>query len=112
MNDPRKEVNPHTEVLEEEQQATLLIPRYHVILLNDEAHTYDYVIEMLTVIFGHSNEIAYAMACEVDAKGRVIVDTTHKEKAGLRRDQIMSYGADWRIPHCKGSMSAIIQPAE
>lgn len=112
MNDPRKEINPHTEVLEDEQQVTLLIPRYHVILLNDEAHTYDYVIEMLTVIFGHSNETAYAMACEVDAKGKVIVDTTHKEKAGLRRDQIMSYGTDWRIPHCKGSMSAIIQPAE
>lgn len=112
MNNPHKENNPLTEVLEEEQQITLLIPRYHVILLNDDDHTYDYVIEMLTVIFGHSNETAYTMACEVDAKGRVIVDTTHKEKAGLRRDQIMSYGADWRIPHCKGSMSAIVQSAD
>ena len=34
-----------------------------------------------------------------------------KERAELKRDQIHAYGADWRIPHCRGSMSAILQPA-
>ncbi len=90
----------------------LHLPRYHVILLDDDDHTYDYVIEMLMQIFHHRRETAFAMACEVDAAGRVIVDTTTKERAELKRDQIHAYGPDWRIPRCKGSMSATIEPAE
>jgi ATP-dependent Clp protease adaptor protein ClpS len=89
-----------------------LIPRYHVILLDDDHHTYDYVIEMLMDIFGHSMETAYKMACEVDSAKRVIVETTHKERAEHKKDQIESYGADWRMPECKGSMSATIEPSE
>jgi ATP-dependent Clp protease adaptor protein ClpS len=100
------------ETTEELDEVTTLVPRYHVVLLDDNYHTYDYVIEMLMDIFGHNMSTAYDMACEVDVKKRVIVDTTHKEKAELRRDQIHAYGADWRIPHCKGSMSAIVEPAE
>ncbi|MCG3155999.1 MAG: ATP-dependent Clp protease adapter protein ClpS [bacterium] len=89
-----------------------LIPRYHVILLDDDEHTYDYVIEMLMQLFRHNREQAFLLACEVDAAGRVIVDTTTLERAELKRDQIHAYGADWRIPHCKGSMSACIEPSE
>ncbi len=89
-----------------------LIPRYHVILLDDDEHTYDYVIEMLMQLFRYSREQAFLLACEVDAAGRVIVDTTTLERAELKRDQIHAYGADWRIPHCKGSMSACIEPSE
>lgn len=90
----------------------LKIPQYHVVLLDDDDHTYDYVIEMLMKLFGHSQATAFQMACEVDSTGRVIVDTTTKERAELKRDQIHAYGPDWRIPHCKGSMSAVIEPTE
>jgi ATP-dependent Clp protease adaptor protein ClpS len=95
-----------------EQKKPIILPRYHVVLLDDDDHTYDYVIEMLMHVFGHSRARAFQMACEVDAAGRVIVDTTTKERAELKRDQIHAYGADWRIPRCKGSMSALIEPAE
>lgn len=88
------------------------IPPYHVVLLDDDDHTYQYVIEMLGKVFGHSTATAFRMACEVDLKGRVIVDTTTRERAELKRDQVHSYGPDWRIPHCKGSMSACVEPAE
>ena len=81
-------------------------------ILDDDAHTYDYVIEMLMDVFNHSAETAYKMACEVDAAGRVIVNTTHKDRAELKRDQIHSYGADWRMKISQGSMSATIEPAE
>jgi ATP-dependent Clp protease adaptor protein ClpS len=93
-------------------EATALIPMYHVILLDDDDHSYEYVIEMLMVIFGHTEAKAYGMACEVDKAKRVVVETTYKERAEMRRDQIHAYGADWRIPHCKGSMSAVIEPVE
>ena len=103
-------VEPDEVVVEEE--VSILIPRYHVILLDDNDHSYEYVIEMLMKIFGHSRETAYGMACEVDRAGRVIVDTTTKERAELKRDQIHAYGADWRIAHSRGSMSATIEPVE
>lgn len=87
-----------------------ILPPYNVILLDDDAHSYEYVIEMLQAIFGHSKEKAFQMAEEVDGTGRVIVLTTAKEVAELKRDQIHAYGPDWRILNCKGSMSAEIEP--
>jgi ATP-dependent Clp protease adaptor protein ClpS len=84
---------------------------YNVILLDDDDHTYEYVIEMLKSVFGHSDERSYQMAKEVDETGRVIVLTTHRERAELKRDQIMGYGADPRIEACRGSMRATIEPA-
>jgi ATP-dependent Clp protease adaptor protein ClpS len=86
-------------------------PLWHVILLDDDDHTYEYVIEMLCKLFGHSQEIAYRMACEVDATGRVIVDTTMLERAEFKQQQIHGYGADWRIERCKGAMRAVLEPA-
>src|SRR5882724_12004653 len=89
-----------------------LQPPYHVVLLNDDDHTYEYVIEMLGKLFGHGREKAFLMAQEVDTTGRVIVWTGSLEQAEVKRDRIHGYGADWRIPRCKGSMSALVEPAE
>ena len=89
-----------------------LLPPYHVVLLNDDDHTYQYVIEMLGRIFGYSVEKAFQMAREVDTTGRVIVWTGPLEQAEFKRDQIHAYGKDWRIARCAGSMSAIVEAAE
>lgn len=88
------------------------LPPFHVVLLDDDDHTYQYVVEMLGELFAHSRERAFAMAREVDGTGRVIVLTTHKEKAELKRDQILAYGKDITMARSKGSMSAFIEPAE
>ncbi len=94
------------------KRSPLKIPKYHVVLLDDNDHTYDYVIEMLMQLFGHSSSTAFFMAWTVDHYGRVIVDTTTKERAELKRDQILNYGADWRLSRSKGSMRAVIEPVE
>jgi len=88
------------------------LPPYNVVLLDDDDHTYSYVIEMLGRLFGYSEQKAYQMAKEVDTTGRVIVLTTTKEHAELKRDQILAYGPDWRMERSRGSMTAIIEPAE
>ncbi len=88
-----------------------ILPPYHVILLDDDDHTYEYVIEMLMRLFGHSLETAFQMACEVDTTGRVIVDTTSKERAELKQEQIHAYGPDKLLERSRGSMSAQIEPA-
>ena len=91
---------------------TSKLPPYNVVLLDDDDHTYEYVIEMLGDVFGHDVDKALRMAEEVDGKGRVIVFTTHKEHAELKRDQILGYGADPRDQNCQGSMTAVVEPAE
>ena len=91
---------------------TKQLPPYNVVLLDDDDHTYDYVIEMLGNVFAHPVERAMQMAKEVDASGRVIVLTTHKERAELKRDQILAYGPDQRIASSTRSMQALIEPAE
>jgi ATP-dependent Clp protease adaptor protein ClpS len=96
----------------EEKEKVKKQPPYHVVLLNDDDHSFEYVIGMLQRLFGHPPEKGYQMAWEVHTKGRVIVDTTSKERAELKRDQIHAFGPDKGIPRCKGSMSATIEPAE
>jgi ATP-dependent Clp protease adaptor protein ClpS len=86
-------------------------PLFNVVLLDDDEHTYDYVVEMLCKLFLMSEPEAYQKAVEVDTAGRVIVITCELPQAEFGRDQIHGYGADWRMPKCKGSMSAIIEPA-
>ena len=86
-------------------------PPYHVLLLDDDEHTYEYVIGMLRKLFGFSPERSYQLAEQVDLGGRVVLDTTTLERAEFKRDQIHAFGRDWRIERCVGSMSAAIEPA-
>jgi ATP-dependent Clp protease adaptor protein ClpS len=85
-------------------------PRHHVILWNDDDHSYQYVVSMLKQLFGHPLERGYTLAKEVDEKGRAVVLTTTKEHAELKRDQIHAFGADRLVARSKGSMSASIEP--
>jgi len=86
--------------------------RWNVVLLDDDHHTYEYVIRMMQELFGHSKERAFEIAKKVDTDGRAICLTTHKEHAELKRDQILAYGRDPLMAESKGSMTAIIEPAE
>ena len=85
-------------------------PRYHVVLWNDDDHTYQYVVTMLQSLFGHPPEKGFLLAKEVDSQGRVIVLTTTREHAELKRDQIHAFGADRLLARSKGAMSATIEP--
>jgi ATP-dependent Clp protease adaptor protein ClpS len=87
------------------------LPPYNVVLLNDDDHTYDYVVEMLSSLFGYNPTRGFLMAEQLNPQGRVIVFTTHREHAELKRDQIHAFGRDRRLDRCKGSMSAVIEPA-
>lgn len=44
-------------------------PRYHVILWNDDDHSFEYVIRMMKELFGHANE-----------KGMQIAKSTRRAK--------------------------------
>ena len=104
---PRPAIAPGTETAERERAT----PLYRVVLLDDNDHTYDYVIEMLQTIFVFSVDKAYQHAEEVDRCGRTVLITCELPQAEFARDQIHAFGPDWRLPRSKGSMSAIVEPA-
>lgn len=101
INKPRSEYSGQSEKT----------PLYRVVLLDDDDHTYDYVIEMLQKIFIFSAEQALRHAQEVDAMGRTVLMTCELPEAEFARDQVQSYGRDWRLPRSQGSMSAVVEPA-
>ncbi len=105
-------VKPRSSTRTAPQSKPKTLPPYNVILLDDDDHSYSYVIEMLGRLFGYSAQRAFKMADEVDRTGRVIVYTTHLEAAELKRDQIRGFGADRMIAGSAGAMSAIVEPAQ
>ncbi len=85
-------------------------PRYHVILWDDNDHTYDYVIRMMQQLFAHPIERGMQIASQVDSSGRAICLTTTREHAELKRQQIHAFGRDDLIQCCQGAMWASIEP--
>src|SRR5215469_3800315 len=98
---------PGTENIGESEKT----PLYRVVLLDDDDHTYDYVIEMLQKIFIFTAEQALRHAQEVDSMGRTVLITCELPEAEFARDQVHGYGRDWRLPRSQGSMSAVVEPA-
>ena len=96
----------------ETTQRDELTPVYNVVLLDDDDHTYDYVIEMLQALFVFSHEQAYRHAVEVDTHGRTILLTCPLPEAEFARDQVHAFGPDRRMARSKGSMSAIVEPVK
>ena len=84
---------------------------YHIIILNDEEHTIEYVVEMLQAIVRLSPSAALACTLEADSTGSCIVYTCGLEEAENKRDLIHAYGPDWRLPHSRGSVAALVEPA-
>lgn len=82
---------------------------YNVVLIDDDQHTYQYVITMLCTLFEAGIEMAYLMARAVDTDGRVIVYTAGRETARRKRDAIKGFGPDPLLPHSTGSMHAVIE---
>jgi ATP-dependent Clp protease adaptor protein ClpS len=84
---------------------------YHVIILNDDDHTIDYVVEMLQAVLGLSLHDALARTLEADSNGSSIVRTCALSEAERKRDLIHAYGPDWRLPRSRGSIAAVVEPA-
>lgn len=96
---------------EQTERKTKRQPPYNVILMNDNDHTVDYVVTLCQKIFGHPVEKGLKIAKEVHEKGRCILWTGTFELAELKQEQIHAIGPDPQIPRCKGSMSAVLEPA-
>ena len=95
----------------EVDQDSRLEKLYHVIILNDEEHSYEYVIEMLQFVFRISRDTAIRHTIEADTTGSSIVLTCGLAEAERKRDGVHAYGPDWRMPESRGSVAALVEPA-
>jgi ATP-dependent Clp protease adaptor protein ClpS len=100
-----------TETITQTESNTKTIPPWNVVLLNDDDHSYEYVIVMLGAVFGFPAQKAYEKAQEVDKAGRTILITTSREHAELKQEQVHAFGPDPLVKRCKGSMTCEIEPA-
>ena len=96
---------------EDTSRKTRKLPPWNVIILNDEEHSFPYVIELLVKLFAHPIPKAKQLTWEIHTTGRAIVYTTHMEKAELKRDQVLAYGADPMMATSKGPLRCYIEPA-
>lgn len=95
-------MNENTAVAEPEQeeqqkpgkQKPKKLPPYAVVVLNDDEHTFAYVIETFMKVLGYDQSRSFQLANEIHVHGRAIVWTGPKEVAELKRDQIRSAGPD------------------
>lgn len=102
---------PKTKTKPKNKNEVKLLPPYNVILMNDDDHSVDYVVNLCKKLFGHPQEKGLKIAEEVHFKGRCILWTGTKEVAEFKQEQIHSLGPDKSVPNCKGSMTAVIEPA-
>lgn len=70
-------------------------PPYAVVLFNDDEHTFQYVIETLSKVFGYPLEKCFTLTEQVHQQGRGIVWSGTLELAELKRNQIRSAGPDF-----------------
>ena len=96
---------------EKERAKTRRVPPYNVILLNDDHHTMDFVIEVLCKALGYTTERAYQLMMQAHNSGRAIVWTAPKEIAELKAEQIQTFHQKLADGRELGPLGCEIEPA-
>jgi ATP-dependent Clp protease adaptor protein ClpS len=98
------------------EEETKTLPMWHVIILNDEEHTYQYVISLIQEVFKLDKEKAFQLTFKIDKEGQAICATCSKERAELYQQQVKSWGIDPLMilsgKKSTGSIACVIEPAE
>jgi ATP-dependent Clp protease adaptor protein ClpS len=88
-----------------------LLPPYAVVVLNDDVHSFVYVIETFIKVFGYSPEKCAELAIKIHREGRGVVWSGPKEVAELKRDQILGAGPDfYAAQKVEGPLGVLIEP--
>lgn len=90
-------MEPFTKYLEETDTLTDLEPYCNLIVWNDEVNTFDWVIQALVEICGHSYEQAEQCAIIIDSKGKYAVKEGAYEVLKPQCDAITERGINATI---------------
>jgi ATP-dependent Clp protease adaptor protein ClpS len=86
---PGVTVTPETETHEDTH--TRRVPPYNVILLNDDDHSMEFVVEVLCKALAISVEKAFQFMLHAHTTGEAVVWTAPKEVAELKAEQIQTF---------------------
>ena len=90
---------------------TRRVPPYHVILLNDDHHSMEFVVEVLCKVLGVAVERAVQFMMEAHTSGRAVVWTGPKEVAELKAEQIHTCPEIREDGRDLGPLGCVIEPA-
>jgi ATP-dependent Clp protease adaptor protein ClpS len=90
---------------------TRRIPPYHVILLNDDHHSMEFVVEVLCKVLGVAPERAVQFMLEAHNSGRAVIWTGPKEVAELKAEQIHTCPELRGDGSDLGPLGCVIEPA-
>ena len=86
-------------------------PPYAVVLLNDDDHSFQFVIETLHRVFGYPLEKCFTLTEQIHREGRGVVWSGTRELAELKRDQLRSAGPEFcAAKKIEFPLAAIIEP--
>ncbi len=94
-----------------ETTKTRRVPPYNVILLNDDNHSMEFVIEVLCKALGYNVERSYQLMMQAHTGGRTVVWTGPKEVAELKADQIRTFHEKRDDGRNFGPLGCEIEPA-
>jgi ATP-dependent Clp protease adaptor protein ClpS len=89
---------------------TRRLPPYNVILLNDDDHSMEFVIEVLVKVFGYPLEKCVLLMLEAHQTGRSIVWSGSKEVAELKQEQVRTF-SEKKNGRDFGPLGCEIEPA-
>ncbi len=95
-----------------EASETRQIPPYHVILENDDHHSFEFVVEVMQKAMGYNEQRAFLLTHEAHSKGRAVVWTGPKEVAELKAEQISSFHETRADGRKLGPLGVSVEPAE
>ena len=79
------------EILPHDETRTRRVPPYNVILLNDDFHSFDFVVMVLRKVYGVTQERGLQLALQAHETGRAVVWTGPKEGAELKVEQMRTF---------------------
>jgi ATP-dependent Clp protease adaptor protein ClpS len=100
------------ETIQETSTVVKHMPLWHVILLNTDHHTVEWVITLIMTIFNKNYDEAYALTLQIHEKGQCIAATTHKEKAEMYQELVHGHGADPNSNGPQEPLPCVIEPVE
>ncbi len=101
-----------TETLPREETRTRRLPPYHVILLNDDHHSMEFVVDVLCKVLGCSIERAVQLMMEAHKSDRAIIWTGPKEVAELKQEQVQTFPEIRATDGAQlGPLGCVIEPA-
>jgi ATP-dependent Clp protease adaptor protein ClpS len=93
------------------KRRTRRIPPFNVILENDDFHSFEFVVEVLTKTFGYNLERSYQLMMQAHNSDRAIVWTGPKEVAELKVEQILTFHETRSDGRNLGPLGCSIEPA-